>query len=203
MLKISDVTVKKLKANKFVKDLPEVYEMKNVVEDNPWHHKQIVFDHTLLVMEELKNVIANHPNIKHYLSNVIGSYSKEELLFIAALLHDISKKETMDKTGFSPFHEEKGAEKAAKILERFNLTFPEKKYILDIIAIHGKMHMFLINREEQKEGMLLEFKREVGKLFTELVVLTLADTIACDLRKNDPKEFEYKVKFYEDILRKV
>ena len=42
MLKISDVTIKKIKNNDYIKELPELYELKEVIENNEWHNKERV-----------------------------------------------------------------------------------------------------------------------------------------------------------------
>jgi hypothetical protein len=51
MLKISDITIEKIKNDEFIKELPELYELKNVIENNLWHTNDSTFNHTLTVLK--------------------------------------------------------------------------------------------------------------------------------------------------------
>lgn len=57
MLKISDISIEKLRNNEFQKELPEFYELKGVIENNSWHSNDPVFDHTLAVLKELEKLL--------------------------------------------------------------------------------------------------------------------------------------------------
>jgi len=56
MIKVSAINIKKLKDGEFKKELPEFYELKDVVENNAWHNDDIVFTHALMVLKKLGEI---------------------------------------------------------------------------------------------------------------------------------------------------
>jgi len=142
---LSDITIKKIK-NKELKGLiPEFYELEEIVENNPWHNKESVFNHTVSVLDNLEKIIReSKKEIKQNLNEVVDKNSRKSLLYTAALLHDIGKKETIADLGNRvkgcPGHEKKGAQKTERILKRFNLSSREFKIIRDIVRNHGVIH---------------------------------------------------------------
>lgn len=141
MLNINDITIEKLERGVLEKDLPEFYELKTVYEKNR-SHDETTFEHVLMVMDEYRRFKKNLNNkdMSDYLNEKIDSKTKKDLLWIVFLLHDIAKKETIvkadDSTTSFPKHEKLGKVKARKILERFELTDIEKKYVLEVIDMH-------------------------------------------------------------------
>jgi len=92
VMDVSEITMKRLRDGKLVKELPELYELKDVIEINTWHDHDPVFNHTLNVM---KNLLALEKKLgakgNALLSRRIGFHTRRELLFLAAMLHDIAK----------------------------------------------------------------------------------------------------------------
>ena len=154
---ISVLNKRNIKSGKLTDLIPEFYELKELVESNYWHNKETVFDHTLSVLDNLEKIIRNlKKETKQKLNKIIEKNSRKNLLRVAALLHDIGKKETMvDSNGFMDFpgHEQKGAEKAKKILKRFNISRKESKIVTDIIKNHSLAHEIITpkNPNFQKE----------------------------------------------------
>ena len=95
MIKVSAINIKKLKDGEFKKELPEFYELKDVVENNAWHNDDVVFTHTLAVLKKLGEITKRANNkINSYLSQKVDGNTRGQLLFLATLFHDIAKPET-------------------------------------------------------------------------------------------------------------
>ncbi|MDO8601120.1 MAG: HD domain-containing protein [bacterium] len=230
MNKVSILILNKnnIKSGKLAKLIPEFYELKKVVENNPWHNKESVFDHILSVLDNLKIIIRkSKKEIKQALSKIIDKNSRKSLLYVAALLHDIGKKETIaDLDGGArgcPGHEKKGVQKTKKILNRFDLSPKESKIITDIAKNHGVTHDIaglgckdfqkgakkehslthaiagLENKNFQKEYE--NFKKKFSNIYLELILLAFADTIGSYLKKTNPAEFSHRINFYKKELK--
>lgn len=224
---ISILTKNNIKNRQLVKIIPEFYELQKVVENNPWHNKERVFDHTLSVLDNLEKIIRNSKKeIKKSLNKIIDRNSRKNLLEIATLLHDIGKKETIisfNDVKKCPGHEEKGAKKVEKILRRFDLSKKEFKIITDIMRNHGVIHDIiglgykgfqkgvgkerslthavagLQNKNFQKEYE--NFKKKFSNIYLELILLAFADTARSYLKKTKPAEFRHRINFYKKELK--
>lgn len=200
MIKIQDVSIEKIKAGEFKDDIPEFYELKNVFENNLWHH-ETTFDHTLMALKEYEKFVQN--NKIGYLDEKINHYSKKKLFQIAILLHDISKKETIviaeDQTTSFPNHEEEGGKKAKNILDNFDISQAEKKFIVSVISNHGKPHIILGDRDNC-DSKLNELKNEISEIYRETLILAMVDTMGSKLKQNDQEEYNFRINKYRSIL---
>lgn len=200
MINIEDISIENIKRGYFKNDIPEFYELKNIFENNQWHH-ETTFEHTLMVLEEYEKFIK-----KYQISDLeekIGNYSKKKLIQIAILLHDISKKETIEisedkKTSF-PGHEKEGGLKAKNILDNFNISQEEKNFILSIISNHGKPHIILGDRENCN-NKLNELKNEISNIYQDTLILAMVDTMGSKLKQNDKDEYNFRINKYKDVL---
>ena len=229
-LKLSDITIEKIKSRKLKRIIPEFYRLEDIVENNPWHNQESVFYHTLSVLDNLEKIIRNSSkNIKKTLSEIVDINPRRNLLYLAALLHDVGKKETItdlgDRNKGCPGHEKKGAQKTEKILKRFNLSSEESKIVTDIVRNHGIMHdivglrckdfkkgagkeyglthavVGLENKDFQREYK--HFKKKFSKIYLELILLVFADTIGSYLKKTKPAEFRHRINFYKKELKNL
>ena len=205
---ISILNKRNIRNGKLVDLIPEFYELKKVIENNSWHNKESVFNHTLSVIDNLERIICrSKKEIKQALDKIIDKNSRKSLLYVAALLHDIGKKETITDLGDGvrgcPGHEKQGAKKAEKILERFDLSKKESKIIIDIIRNHGVIHYIIGfgNKNFQKEYK--NFKTKFSKIYLELILLAFADTIGSYLKKTKPDEFRHRINFYKKELKNI
>jgi len=203
MLKVSEINIKNLKNNRFEKELPELYQLKNVIENNSWHNHDPVFDHIIATLESLEGLLEKAKNkINLYLDQTVDKHTRKELLFLAALFHDIAKKETIvSEDGLTAClkHEEAGARKVKKILERFDLSDKEKDIVVRIIKHHGEIHVILDLDNKNLEKDYEKIKTKHADILLELVLLTTADTQASQLKDNDPEKFKYRMNFYNNI----
>lgn len=204
MLKVSAVTIENLKNNKFVNDLPEFYELKNVIENNSWHNNDSVFNHTLAVLEKLEDLFKKANNrINSYLNQIVDRNTKKQLLFLGAIFHDIAKKETIVKNvnlTSCPKHEELGSVKVKNILDRIDLSETEKDIVVEIIKHHGSIHIILDPKNDKLEEQYRNFKSNNPNIFLELILLAMADTLGSQLKDNSPDEFNFRMNFYNKII---
>ncbi len=106
-------------------------------------------------------------------SELFESIRDEEVLLLAAFLHDIGK-------GLGGRHAEKGADLAASIARRFSFS-PERRETLCFLIAN---HLYLIDnatrRDLEDETLLLKFARHIKDLdrLNMLYLITAADSMA-------------------------
>ncbi|PIV65331.1 MAG: hypothetical protein COS09_00090 [Candidatus Nealsonbacteria bacterium CG01_land_8_20_14_3_00_12] len=203
-IKISEFTIERIQNREFEKLIPEFYELKEIVENNPWHNNDSVLNHTISLLKELEELIKK-PNdkIKVYLDKKINTHSREKLLFLAALLHDIGKKETYKKEKDITEclrHEEVGAIKLKTILPRFDLSENEREFVIKLVRNHGFFHEILNYPEENPEKKTEEFKGRHPDIFLEIILLSIADMCGSQLKLNKPEEFNFRMNSLNKIL---
>ncbi len=204
---ISILNRKNIKSGKLAKLMPEFYELEKVIENNNWHNEEPVFEHSLSVLDNLERIIYNSKKeIKEILNKIIDRNSRRKILKVAALLHDIAKKETiisLNGVRCCPGHEQKGGKKAEKILRRFNLSKKEFKIITDIVRNHGLIHDIITpdNKNFQKEYK--NFKKKFSNIYLEFILMAFADTIGSYLKKTKPVEFRHRIGFYKNELKNL
>ena len=202
-MKIAFLNINRLRGNKLTKIFPEFYELKNVIENNDWHHNDSVFNHTIKVLISMEKLLKKcNYKINKYLNKKLNNHSRKQLLFLGAMLHDIGKKETIvvkDNVTYCPQHEIKGIRKAHKILRYFNLSAQEEKFVINLIQNHTEAH----NMPDMNNKSFGNFKMRHKDYFIELVLLVVADQMGSDLRKKYPKEFKIRMNFYNTLLINV
>jgi len=206
MIKVSDITIKKLKAGYLQSELPEFFELKNCVENNSWHNDDPVFNHTLSVLEELEKLLNTVNNkINSYLNQTIDSYSKRDLLFLATLFHDIAKTDTFaeeNNVTSCPQHEEIGSKKVRKILDRFDLSEQEKVIVVNLVKYHGEIHPILSSKNDNLKEQLADFETKHHDIFTELILLGMSDTSGSQLKENNIDEYNFRIDYYRRIIER-
>jgi len=203
-IRLSEFAIERIQNREFKKIIPELYELEKIVENNPWHINNSVLNHTISVLSELKQLLKKlNDRIKVYLGKKIDVYSKRELLFLAALFHDIGKKETFEKEKDitkCPGHEKVGATKLKIILSKFDLSKNEKEFITKIVRNHGFIHEILNFPEKNLEKKLGEFKKRYSDIFLEVILLSIADMLGSQLKLNNPEEFNFRMNFLNKLL---
>lgn len=204
MLKISSISVEKLRNNEFKKNLPEIYELKEVIENNNWHNNDSVFNHTLTTLEKLEELLTNAKNkISSYFNQKVDNYTRKQLLFLSAVFHDIAKKETLvennNLTSCSN-HEEMSSQKVKTILDRFDLSEKEKKLIIKTIKYHDKINIILESDNKELKEKYKEFKIKYPDIFLEITLLAIADTLGGQLKDNCLDNYKLRMNFYQNII---
>lgn len=118
---------------------------------------------------------------RHFALPVAGGSSRQSLLKLAALLHDIAKPgtKTLDASGRARFtgHPAEGAEMAAGILERLRFSTREIKLVQTLVSQHM--------RPGQMSGgglptprAIYRYFRDTGDAGTDILFFSLADHLA-------------------------
>ncbi len=204
MIKVSDITIDKLKDGYLQNELPEFFELKDCIENNSWHNNDSVFIHTLSVLEELEKLLKTVNNkINSYLDKMIDSYSRRDLLFLATLFHDIAKTDTLvEENNITSClqHEEIGSKKVRSILDRFDLSEQEKAIVVNLVKYHGEIHPILSSKNENIEKQLADFEVKHYDIFIELILLGMSDTFGSQLKDNNIEEYNFRKDYYRSII---
>jgi membrane carboxypeptidase/penicillin-binding protein PbpC len=115
------------------------------------------------------------------------------------LHHDIAKPETLtrDERGYTqcPGHEEKGAIKAQRILDRFDLSNEEKKHILQMIQVHGVFCYTQHQKNPEEDYAVLQ--KSYPSMYLDMLLFELADTKALKVSQDGKNLQNEMISFYE------
>jgi len=203
-IKVSNISIENIKNNQFQNELPEIFQLKNVIENNSWHDHESVFDHTIDVLETLEKSLENiNPQINSYLNQKIDDHTKRELLFLGTLFHDIAKGDVLVESEGStlcPGHEEIGFKQVKDILDRFDLSAPEKDVVANIVKYHGKLHAIIDPQNIKLDEQFNKLKLGHSNIFIELILLARADTLGAQLKYNNPAEYKFRIDHYKRVV---
>ncbi len=203
MLRISDCSPENLQSGKLANQLPEFYALKNIIENNAGHINDPVFNHCIRTAQKISELLNTvRPKTKSQLANKIGNYSRAELVYIAALLHDIGK-QAITPTAEGAFigHEKAGAELVKnQTLQKIDITPAEQAHIADIITHHGLLHEASNNADSATKNVQSVLIQHPS-IALELILLFLADLIASDLPTINPSAYNFKTSLFANILQ--
>jgi hypothetical protein len=204
---VSEITSVALRSQVYEEAFPEYYELSNIIENNLWHDNQSVLNHVIGVFAGLEKLL-KFENIaddkkkfaEEYLTQVIGSKTRLDILKVATLLHDIAKNDTLVKrangTADCPGHELIGAARVGNFSDRFDLDDRDEEYVERVVRYHGLISQILglIIANGNKEVYLQIFMETVGDVALELVLLMHADLLGSDLESGDKQEYDERIK---------
>jgi len=182
--------------------LPELYEGRGVLQ--PQFHHLDVFEHNMLALEMMENVIENpgqyFPGSERRLEVYLQERSVVRWLKWAALLHDIGKPvtrgESDKESGRVTFygHDEIGREMLWTLAERMRWSKRDKESVGALIGMH--MHPFhLCNIERTgkvSKRAALKLCQRAGNQLSGLFLLAMADSLAGQGEKK-PKQMEEEI----------
>jgi [protein-PII] uridylyltransferase len=153
--------------------IPEFKRIRNLAQFG-FYHVRTVDLHSLRTLEVIHEIsIGVHKSKWPLFLQVFNELKNTELLFLAALLHDIGK-------GYRGDHSKKGAEMIPGILKRLDISGDA----LDIIPFLDRHHLLLARTSQQRDlgeektsvqiAQTIKDKDLLGMLF----LLTVADSIA-------------------------
>ena len=155
-------------------------------------HVYTVDEHILTVLRNVRRLtVAEHAHELPLASKLIASFDKPELLYLAALFHDIAK-------GRGGDHSELGMRDARRFCTRHGLDKVDSELVVWLVGMH-----LVMSRTSQKEDIsdpevIAAFAKKVGspRRLTALYLLTVAD-----IRGTSPHVWNaWKGKLLEDLF---
>ncbi len=134
-------------------------------------HVYTVDEHTLFVIRNLRRFAYEAHRVDHPLSNeVFGRIEKPEVLYVAALMHDIAK-------GSGGDHSTLGATIAADFCQRHGMSTRETALVCWLVQNHLMMSLTAQRKDINDSEVIHAFATEVGNQTTldHLYLLTVAD----------------------------
>jgi hypothetical protein len=219
MAKISptDITLEALKAGQFRTEFPKFYEQKNFTENNVAHDQQNVYDHAIAVLESLEELLRlefvkqadAREKIEQYLQTVPEKQTRQTLIFLATVFHDLGKMHTVVEVSpgvFScPSHELISLGLAKEYWPQLDLTPAEQTWLENFISQHGYMHGFLdaYLKGQSKKALVDALQQSLGDLTLGLLLFVYADLKGSDLQKLNPASFTQRVAAVEQLIDQV
>jgi len=154
-------------------------------------HVYTVDEHILTVLRNMRRFTV--PELAHEFplaSRLIAAFDKPELLYLAALFHDIAK-------GRGGDHSELGAVDARRFCRQHGLDKPDSELVGWLVTLHLAMSRTAQKEDISDPGVIAAFAAKVGDLrrLTALYLLTVAD-----IRGTSPKVWNaWKGKLLEDL----
>lgn len=197
------ITSEEVKKGSLKEIFPEIYELKDVIENNPWHNNESTFDHTISVMKALEDEIAGDEKISVIFGEKIDNHTRKELFLLSVLFHDIAKKEAVTFSGGEssfPNHDNLGHQKVLPILARIGLSAKESGFVSDIIKNHNYFHKSFDNKDADCKEINREFKKQHPNIYFETLLLSMADTKTSFLQVTKENEYKMRMNFYNKSL---
>jgi [protein-PII] uridylyltransferase len=154
-------------------------------------HVYTVDEHILTVLRNMRRLTV--PEFAHELplaSRLIAAFDAPELLYLAALFHDIAK-------GRGGDHSELGAVDARRFCQRHGLGKADSDLVAWLVAMHLAMSRTAQKEDISDPDVIAAFAAKVGnqRRLTALYLLTVAD-----IRGTSPKVWNaWKGKLLEDL----
>ena len=145
--------------------LPEFERLLGLTQFDVYHIHPLD-EHLFLTVAELNRLREEEPDFWDLVED-------EEVLFLAGLLHDVTK-------GEGPGHARTGADKAYNIALRLGFSGKRAFEVKRLVAQHLFLVETALRRDLTEEKVVVDFAREVGDVhhLTRLYYLTVADSRA-------------------------
>jgi hypothetical protein len=204
---ITTFTPEAIVSDQFIDVFAEYYELRTVIESQGWHDNQSVFDHQIKSGQELETILdfdyltsEEKSATDEYLGTTYDILTRRQLLRLATLLHDIGKLVSLQtnaqgNTG-SPSHGIIGGWVASEYLQRFSLTEKERAFILSLISDHlvpSDLIELSINNHTEPTQIVSLLTSHRSHSATELLLLSYADWMGCDIRESVREEREKRI----------
>lgn len=177
--------------------IPRWRMLKAIIERNPWHREQSVYDHTVLVVratEYLCGLGEFHlpllEAMRVYLREPIGSQGIERwyLLRLAAFAHDFGKGlcyvNNPDGTTSCPGHEWLGSAMIEEmLLQNFSLDVLAASYVMSVVRQHTYPHdaaTLAQDHKKDEEKVFIHLRQRTHCLYPDLLLFHWADLLGCN-----------------------
>ena len=134
-------------------------------------HTYTVDEHTLFVLRNIRRfAVEKHAHELPFCSKLIKEIPKLEILYLAALFHDIAK-------GRGGDHSELGAEEAERFCLQHSLSYFDTRLVAWLVKYHLLMSLTAQRMDIGDPSVINDFARRVGSLhrLNYLYLLTVAD----------------------------
>jgi len=161
--------------------------MKKTEQDPEWHGEGDVWNHTLMVLNEVEKITS----LKE---------SDKSILRWTALLHDIGKpycSKEVDGHIRSHGHSKIGYNITIDILQETHLTTEEKKQIRNIIRVHGEPNWILERKEPE---------RDIIKMSLECRLDLLYHFVNCDIKgriSEEKDDFFLSLEYFKELSKEL
>ena len=192
---------------------PEIAEMKKHGSKFYYHPKGL-WQHSTETLRALENILSKTEHffpgegdkiLKHLSEPLSSGLTRETLLKIAALFHDVAKPATAKKIGGKMRflgHEEKGAAKLSEILKRLRVASSDIKTAANLVAHHMRP-ISLTQANILTQRALFRFFRDIGDNTIDLIMLTLSDWHSYKgLREHKPQVLKKQEIVLKEIIRR-
>ena len=156
-------------------------------------HVYTVDEHALMVLRNLRRFTrAAHTHEYPFCSHLMEGFSRPEVLYLAALFHDIAK-------GRGKNHSLEGAKEARKFCQHHRMNKEDSELIVWLVQHHLKMSFVAQKQDIHDPDIIRDFAQFVGdeRHLTALYLLTVAD-----IRGTSPKVWNaWKAKLLEDLYQ--
>lgn len=210
---LTQEVLQELKHGSYKASIPDFYSLATVIENNPWHVRQPVLDHSLLSAHKLLQLLGasflpagSHSTFRGYFERQIDDVSRLELFKIAVLLHDIGKLTTLvvqpDGSTWCPGHAAKGADMVPDEVTLFDLTTKQTTYVAEVVRYHMVPFELLgaaLETGDVKTNTDM-IKATAPDLFPELLLLAYADMSGCILAHETEPNYEARADIIRDEL---
>jgi len=205
LIKVEDLTLKRINSGEFQKEFPELYELQRMSEHNAWYSKGSVFNHTMNAAFLLEQIEKKLPvAVIQYLDEKIDDNTNRDILHIASYFKDIGKSYTLIKSKHGtrfPEFDKVGAEFSILILDRIFMSDLEKKIITNLIANQNSLVNIVHLKNQYLEKHYNNLEKDKSEIIIELNLLSLADTLnSANLKIKNPDEYHFRIDFYKNNL---
>ncbi len=202
---ISDVVQSKaIRGGSLETIVPELYELRECIENNPWHDHQSVFDHTiscLFAFEEFLDELSfstkqHEVRLLAYLSSSVYGVSRSDLIRLGIVFHDIAKPmtfETDEQSGMTncPRHEVHSALSTTELSHAFGLTKKAVRMIAQFVLLHMTANTVVNTAMKgEPERVFGAFMETVSDLYIPLLLSAKCDALGSDFPVLNPEQFE-------------
>ncbi len=135
------------------------------------YHVYPVDVHSLFTVQELRRLArGEYADAFPLLTDLIREVERPDILYLAALLHDVGK-------GHGGGHAERGAETALVVADRMDLPPGDREYLQFLVRNHLILSHTAQGRDLHDEDLIADFARRVGDVesLRLLYLLTVAD----------------------------
>lgn len=181
----------------FIKIMPELLTLKNVIENNTAHDES-VYDHTRNVLNIAELLCTAHKTLL--------SENKKFIFLLSIMLHDYGKKDTIVMSGDMTTcneHESVSEDivKKNKILKRFKLSEKDELWILKFIRNHALVHKTLDGDDLFFKKSINKLKSEYPDMFVENLIFGIADIKNSCFAEHNKREYDRRIKLLKGEIK--